>query len=91
MTCNGHNQPLAVNNPATTTIFPYVPNYGVLNESTVGLNWWWNRYTRVQFNWIHSMPNYQSTLVTPAVGAPFATPSGYAPFDIFAARFQIEF
>ncbi len=26
------------------------------NQSTVAINWWWNRYTRVQFNWIHSMP-----------------------------------
>jgi phosphate-selective porin OprO/OprP len=56
---------------------PPSPNYGVLNESTVGVNWWWNRNTRLQFNWIHSMPDL--------VGY------GPAPFDIFGTRFQIEF
>ena len=56
---------------------PPLPNYGVLNESTVGINWWWNRYTRVQFNWIHSMPNLLGY--------------GLAPFDIFGTRFQVEF
>lgn len=56
---------------------PPSPNPGTLNESTVGINWWWNRYTHVQFNWIHSMPHYDSI--------------GTAPFDIFAARFQVEF
>ena len=35
------------------------------------------RFTRVQFNWIRSMPTY--------------TGYGYAPFDIFGTRFQIEF
>ena len=56
---------------------PPVPNAGQVNESTVALNWWWNQYTRVQFNWIHSMPDYNAF--------------GYAPFDIFGTRFQIEF
>jgi phosphate-selective porin OprO/OprP len=56
---------------------PPVPNAGQVNESTVALNWWWNQYTRVQFNWIHSMPVYNA--------------GGFAPFDIFATRFQIEF
>lgn len=56
---------------------PPSPNPGTLNETTLALNWWWNRFTRVQFNWIHSMPDYDSV--------------GSAPLDIFAARFQIEF
>jgi len=56
---------------------PPSPNPGTLNETTLALNWWWNRFTRVQLNWIHSMPNYDSV--------------GSAPFDVFAARFQIEF
>jgi len=56
---------------------PPVPNAGVYNASTVGVNWWWNRFTRVQFNWIRPMPNY--------VGY------GLAPFDIFGTRFQVEF
>ncbi|MEX0978899.1 MAG: porin, partial [Pirellulales bacterium] len=56
---------------------PPSPNPGQLNETTLALNWWWNQYTRVQFNWIHSMPDYNT--------------GGFAPFDIFATRFQIEF
>lgn len=56
---------------------PPSPNNGVLNETTVALNWWWNKFTRLQFNWIHSMPNYANY--------------GLAPFDIYGARFQIEF
>ncbi len=56
---------------------PPSPSLGILNESTVGVNWWWNRFTRVQFNWIRSMPNQ--------IG------SGLAPFDIYGTRFQVEF
>ncbi len=56
---------------------PPSPNAGAVNESTLALNWWWNRYSRVQFNWIHSSPTY--------------TAFGYAPFDIFGTRFQVEF
>lgn len=56
---------------------PPSPQFGVLNESTLALNWWWNRAMRVQLNWIHSMPNY--------VGV------GAVPFDIVGTRFQAEF
>ena len=63
--------------PGPPSIIPPSRNAGVLNETTVGVNWWWNRFTRVQFNWIHSMPTY--------IGY------GFAPFDIFGTRFQIEF
>ena len=56
---------------------PPSPSLGVLNQPTVALNWWLNRYTRVQFNWIHSMPNL--------IGY------GLAPFDIFGTRLQMEF
>lgn len=56
---------------------PPAPNPATVHETTLALNWWWNRFTRVQFNWIHSMPNYNSV--------------GSAPFDIYAARFQVEF
>jgi phosphate-selective porin OprO and OprP len=61
------------NNPGP----PPAPSLGVLNQPTVALNWWLNRYTRVQLNWIHSMPNL--------IGY------GPAPFDIVGTRFQIEF
>jgi phosphate-selective porin OprO and OprP len=56
---------------------PPAPNPGVVNETTLALNWWWNRFTRMQLNWIHSMPKY------PVLGT--------APFDVVGGRFQIEF
>jgi phosphate-selective porin OprO/OprP len=56
---------------------PPAPGYGTYNAPTVALNWWWNRFTRVQFNWIHAMPDVRG--------------HGVLPFDIFGTRFQIEF
>jgi phosphate-selective porin OprO/OprP len=71
----------AAPNPANVLVGvpgpPPVPNPGVLNESTVALNWWWNQYTRVQFNWIHSMLDNNAR--------------GFSAMDIFATRFQVEF
>jgi phosphate-selective porin OprO/OprP len=80
LTC--HNaRPIATQ----TALLPNSPNYGVANQSTLGLNWWWNRYTRLQFNWVHSMPNYQFVATSATL------PVGAAPFDIFLSQFQIEF
>jgi phosphate-selective porin OprO/OprP len=56
---------------------PPSPNAGQLNESTVAVNWWWNQYTRVQFNWIHSMIDNNGR--------------GPSTMNTFASRFQIEF
>jgi len=56
---------------------PPAPSYGVYNAPTVALNWWWNRFTRVQFNWIHALPDVRGR--------------GQLPFDVFGTRFQIEF
>ena len=49
----------------------------MLNEPTIALNWWWNQYMRMQFNYIHSMVQTNST--------------GFYSTDIFALRFQTEF
>ncbi|MBI2824554.1 MAG: hypothetical protein HYX69_07710 [Planctomycetia bacterium] len=67
----------AENYLAAPAVVPPVINPGVLNEPTVALNWWWNQYMRVQFNYIHSMVN--SNLF-----GKYAT-------DIYAMRFQAEF
>jgi phosphate-selective porin OprO/OprP len=53
-------------------------NTGVLNEGTFGLNWWWNQYTRLQFNYIHTMMDSN-------IGR------GSQMMDTYASRFQIEF
>jgi phosphate-selective porin OprO/OprP len=41
------------------------------------LNWWWNQYTRLQFNWIHTMIDN--------------TGRGPSTMNTFASRCQIEF
>ncbi|MEX2114585.1 MAG: porin [Pirellulales bacterium] len=56
---------------------PPSPNAGQLNESTLAVNWWWNQYTRVQFNWIHTMLDNNGR--------------GPSTMNTFASRFQIEF
>jgi len=61
---------------AAGTIPPTI-NPGVLNESAVALNWYWNQYTRMQFNWIHSMLDNNAL--------------GSSAMDVFALRFAVEF
>lgn len=56
---------------------PPSPNPGIVNNATLALNWWWNQYTRVQFNYINVNQN-------PVTGANGTT-------NIYAARFQFEF
>jgi phosphate-selective porin OprO/OprP len=65
-------------NPVVNNInLPHTPNAGIVNDATLALNWWWNQYTRVQFNYINVSQN-------PNVGATGIT-------NIYAARFQFEF
>ena len=49
----------------------------MLNDCTLALNWWWNQFTRVQFNYIYVNQN------------PNAAATGLT--GIYAARFQFEF
>jgi len=53
------------------------PNPGNMNESTLGLNWYWNSYSKLQFCWMHCMLNDAAT--------------GSSNADIFCSRFQVEF
>ena len=50
---------------------------GRLTDFTVGLNWYWNRYTKLQFNWIHSRLNDVTF--------------GDSEANAFAARAQLDF
>lgn len=52
-------------------------NPGILNEYTGALNWWWNEYTRLQFNLIRSDVQSNRT--------------GFNALTIAAIRFQVEF
>jgi phosphate-selective porin OprO/OprP len=72
---------LASNNVVNPVVnvanLPHTPNPGIVNDATLALNWWWNQYTRVQFNYINVSQN-------PTLGATGIT-------NIYAARFQFEF
>jgi len=54
---------------------------GQLNDVTVGVNWYWNPYTRLMFNWVHPIGDY----VVPNGGFNDATG------DIIAMRLQLDF
>jgi phosphate-selective porin OprO/OprP len=55
------------------------PNPGELYQNTFALNWWWNQFTRVQFNYINVYN--QGTFAV----------YGNSHTSIYATRFQIEF
>jgi phosphate-selective porin OprO/OprP len=55
------------------------PNPGTLNMASFALNWWWNQYTRVQFNYINVWHASDFAIY------------GKSYTAIFASRFQIEF
>ncbi len=48
-----------------------------LSNTTLGVNWYLNQYTKFQFNWIHSFVNTGTGL--------------YASSDIYAIRAQLDF
>ncbi|HEX6960964.1 MAG TPA: porin [Lacipirellula sp.] len=55
---------------------PASPNPGRVDNTTLGMNWHWNSYTKLQFNWIHSFLD---------------NAAGDSDCDIYCGRFQIEF
>ena len=52
-------------------------NRGTLNDFTLGVNWHWNPYTRMMFNWIHPVGSDQA--------------AGAGTGDILAMRWQVDF
>ena len=50
---------------------------GAANNATLGGTWFLNSFTKVQFNWIHSMLNNRA--------------KGYSLMDLFVTRFQVDF
>jgi phosphate-selective porin OprO/OprP len=50
---------------------------GTLTDYTLGVNWYWNPYTKLVFNYVHALPN------------PAAVPGGQ--MDAFAFRAQVDF
>jgi phosphate-selective porin OprO/OprP len=69
-------------NPAKLTPADYIASTnssgnGTLTDSTLGMTWWLNYHTKVQFNWIHAMLNN--------------TAKGYSLADSFVTRLQVDF
>ena len=56
---------------------PPTPNPGEQTNLTLGVNWYWNAYAKLQFNYIHC--NVDSVLV------------GDNECDIWCGRFQVAF
>jgi phosphate-selective porin OprO/OprP len=50
---------------------------GVLNDATLGVNWYVNQHTKLQFNWIHAMLDN--------------TAKGFSSAELFVSRVQVDF
>jgi phosphate-selective porin OprO/OprP len=50
---------------------------GILNDSTLGLSWFMNAHTKLQFNWICAMLNN--------------TAKGHSTANLFVTRLQVDF
>lgn len=50
---------------------------GMLQDVTLGLTWFWNVHTKLQFNWIHAMLDNTTT--------------GNSTADLFVSRIQVDY
>ena len=50
---------------------------GMLQDVTLGVTWFWNVHTKMQFNWIHAMLDNTTT--------------GNSTADLFVSRVQVDF
>jgi phosphate-selective porin OprO and OprP len=66
-------------NSATNTFTSTTGNVGngLLTDSTVGLSWFLNAHSKLQFNWIHCMLDNKIT--------------GFSTADLFVTRAQVDF
>jgi len=64
---------------------------GVGDSFTLGLNWWWTPYSRMQFNYIHGSIDQRAAVG----GVPIGSTAGALPtsgdYDIFGTRFMVDF
>ncbi len=66
-----------LHDPDAAPLPGFASNPGRLTDSTLGLNWYWNAHTKLQFNWIHCWLDNDA--------------QGDSDTDIYAARAQVEF
>jgi phosphate-selective porin OprO/OprP len=89
---------VAPNQAGNPNPFTVIPGGGGINQGqmvnmTVGINWWWNPFTRLTFNYIYTdvhSSNGGNNTVTVAGAAPYIN-YGVNTMHIFAGRFQFEF
>lgn len=55
---------------------------GLINDLTLGVNWYWNPYMRLMFNYIHSWGSVVDTI---------GLADDVADTDILSMRMQIDF
>jgi phosphate-selective porin OprO/OprP len=70
---NGHYYNSSTNTFNTTSN----AGNGILNDITVGLNWYMNAHTKVQVNWIHAMLDNSA--------------KGFSSAELFVGRMQVDF
>lgn len=64
---------------------------GEATDFTAGINWFWNPYTKIVFNYVHSIADTAQNTYT--IANPPNTPAfyGHTRTDIFAMRAQVDF
>jgi phosphate-selective porin OprO/OprP len=73
---SGHYYSSATNLYNATAATGAVGN-GTLTDTTLGLTWFLNKHSKVQFNWIHAFLNNK--------------PKGFSQADLFVTRVQVDF
>lgn len=68
---------------------------GVGSAVTLGMNWWWTPYSRMQVNYIYGdVDQRYATNIDSDTGRPEAAPPsgpGYGTYQILGARFMVDF
>ena len=62
---------------------------GVGQSFSFALNWWWNPYARMQFNYINGRISSRNTQLTGQRPAPIGTGTS-GDYNIFGTQFMID-
>ncbi len=64
---------------------------GTISNYTLGVNWYWNPYTKVVFNYVHSITDLAGVAAYSPSPISGLTPAGDTNTDMFAVRMQVDF